>query len=106
MLSKDIIIKTLALGADGIMICEVEESHEEEIAKKLVEEVKVELLRIGVEPERVYLRPMVLPIFKVLPNFISDYTETIKRLGRIPEEKREMLIEQGALLVAPRAPTH
>jgi len=106
MLSKDIIIKTLALGADGIMICEVEESHEEEIAKKLVEEVKVELLKIGVEPERVHLRPMVLPIFKVLPNFISDYTETIKRLGRIPEEKREMLIEQGALLVAPRAPTH
>jgi heterodisulfide reductase subunit A len=105
MLSKDIIIKALALGADGIMICEVEESHEEELAKKLVEEVKVELERIGVEPERIYLRPMLLPIFKVLPKFISDYTETIKRLGRLPEEKREMLIKQGTLVAAPWALT-
>jgi heterodisulfide reductase subunit A len=102
MLNRDIIIKTLALGADGVMICEVEESHEEALAEKLVEEVKGELGRIGVEPERVYLRPMVLPIFKVLPKFISDYTETIERLGRLPEEKREMLIERGPSVVAPR----
>ncbi len=105
ILNKDIVIKTLALGADGIMICEVEESQEEERAEKLLEEVRNELEGIGVEPERVYLRPMVLPIFKVLPKFISDYTEKIKRLGRLPEEKREMLIKRGPPVAAPRAST-
>jgi hypothetical protein len=35
---------------------------------------------------------MVLPIFKVLPQFITEFTDTIRKLGKIPEEKREKLL--------------
>ncbi|MDH5199348.1 MAG: hydrogenase iron-sulfur subunit [Candidatus Bathyarchaeota archaeon] len=92
ILDKDTILKSLGYGADGIMICEVEESHEEELAEKLVDDVRGELEKMGVEPERVFLKPMVLPIFKVLPQFITEFTDTIKKLGKIPEEKREKLL--------------
>jgi coenzyme F420-reducing hydrogenase delta subunit len=74
------------------MIWEVEESHEAELAEKLVEELKEELAGMGVEPERVAFRPMVLPIFKVLPKFITDFVEQVKKLGKIPEDAREKLL--------------
>ncbi len=92
ILDRDTILKSLGYGADGIMICEVEGSHEEKLAEKLVDEVRGELERLGLEPERVYLKPMVLPIFKVLPQFIDDFTNTIGKLGKIPEDKREKIL--------------
>jgi len=93
LLNREILLRALGHGADGVMICEVEESPEAELAEKLVEEVREELQEFGIEPERIHFRPMVLPIFKVLPKFIADYTAEIKRLGRIPEEKRKRLLE-------------
>jgi hypothetical protein len=45
---------------------------------------------------------MVLPIFKVLPQFITDYTATVKKLGRIPEEKRKGLLEWEVALAEPQ----
>jgi hypothetical protein len=70
-----------------------------------VEKARGELEGMGVEPERVHLRPMVLPIFKVLPQFITDYTATIRKLGRIPEEKRKELLEWEAASAEPQATT-
>ncbi len=87
LLSKEIVLKTFDMGADAVMICEVEESHEAELAEKLVEEVKETLKERGLESERIRFQPMVLPIFKMLPKFITDYTEVIKKLGKIPPEK-------------------
>ena len=94
LLTKEVLLKTLGHGADGVMVWESEETPEAAISEKLVEEVKSELKEIGVEEERVNFRPMVLPIFKVLPKFIFDYESEIKKLGKIPEEKRKMLIER------------
>ena len=45
-----------------------------------------------IEPERVTFRPMVLPIFKVLPKFITDFVEQMKKLGKISGEAREKLL--------------
>jgi len=103
ILDKETVIRSLGLGADGIMICEIEDSHEEGLAEKLVEKARGELEGMGVEPERVHLRPMVLPIFKVLPQFITDYTATVRKLGRIPEEKRKELLEWEAASAEPQA---
>ena len=93
LLSKKIVLETLGLGADGVMICEVEESREAELAATLVEGVKEELKAKSIEPERIRFQPMVLPIFKMFPKFITDYTEQIKKLGKIPKEKREALLK-------------
>jgi len=91
ILDKSTILRTLGLGADGVMVFEVEESHEAELAAKLVEDVKKSLAELGIEPERVTFQPMVLPIFKVLPKFITDFVEKVKALGKIPEEKKKSL---------------
>jgi heterodisulfide reductase subunit A len=92
LLNKKIVLETLGLGADGVMICEVEESHEAKLAETIVESVKEELKVKGIEPERIRFQPMVLPIFKMLPKFITDYTEQIKKLGKIQQEKRGALL--------------
>jgi coenzyme F420-reducing hydrogenase delta subunit len=91
LLSRETVLKAMGLGADGVLICEVEGSHEAELASKLVGEVGEALSGLGIEAERVRLQPMVLPIFKMLPKFVSDFTERVKRLGKVPAEKRRLL---------------
>jgi heterodisulfide reductase subunit A len=92
LLSKETILKAMGLGADGVLICEVDESHEAELAARLVTEVAETLKGIGVEPGRVRLQPMVLPIFKMLPKFVSDFTEQVKKMGKLSLEKRRLLL--------------
>ena len=94
LLTREILLRTFGHGADGVMIWEAEETPEANIAEKLVEGVRAELREMAVEEERLHFRPMVLPIFKVLPRFISDYAAEIRRLGKLPEEKRSMLLER------------
>jgi len=93
LLNRDVVLKALGNGADGVMIMDIEESHAAELSEKLAERLRVELSGLGVEPGRVMFRPMVLPIFKVLPKFIEDYVQEIEKLGKIPEEKRMKLLE-------------
>jgi coenzyme F420-reducing hydrogenase delta subunit len=62
-----------------------------ELSEKLVDQVKKTLSEKGLEPERVSFTPMVLPIFKVLPKFITDFVETVEKLGKITEDKRSGL---------------
>jgi heterodisulfide reductase subunit A len=92
LLSKETVLKAMGLGADGVLICEVEESHEEKLAEKLVEETQAKLKELGVEPGRIRLQPMVLPIFKMLPKFATDFTEKVKKMGKISPEKRRLLV--------------
>ncbi len=91
LLSKKVLLESLAMGADGLMVFEVEESREAKLSEKLVEEVREELKAAGVEPERVAFQPMVLPVFKMLPKFIGDQMERVTKLGKIPSEKRTAL---------------
>ena len=93
ILDLETVLKTLGKGADGVMIFDVEESHEAELAESLVKRAKEALKEKGVEPERVVFQPMVLPIFKVLPKFITDYTTKVQSMGKIPAEKRKQLLE-------------
>ena len=91
LLDESIILQAFTDGADGVMIMETEETHEAELSETLVEEVKKTLSEKGIEPMRVSFTPMVLPIFKVLPKFITDFVEQVKKLGKIPVEKRSGL---------------
>ena len=93
LLSKETILKAMGLGADGVLICEVERSHEADLAVKLVAEVSEVLQGFGIEPDRIRLQPMVLPIFKMLPRFVSDFTEQVKKMGKLTAEKRKLLLK-------------
>ena len=91
LLSDNLVLSCFAMGADGIMICEVEETPEAELATKLVERVREKLSQTGIEPDRIRFQPMVLPIFKMLPKFITDFNANVSKWGKIPEEKRNLL---------------
>ena len=93
LLDRDVVLKALGNGADGIMIMDIEESHAAELSEKLVEKLRKELTELDVEPKRVMFKPMVLPIFKVLPKFIEEYVNKIENLGKVPEEKRRKLLD-------------
>ena len=60
---------------------------------KLVAEVSEVLQGFGIEPDRIRLQPMVLPIFKMLPRFVSDFTEQVKKMGKLTAEKRKLLLK-------------
>lgn len=92
ILDNTTILKTLGYGADGVLVSEVEESHEAELAEKLVEEIQKELEAMDIDPRRIKFQPMVLPIFKILPKFIDDFNKVVEGLGKIPEEKRKELL--------------
>jgi len=91
LLDERLLLKTLLYGADGILLCEDEGSRELKIAERLVASMRSTLSELGIEAERVHLQPMVLPIFRVLPEYISRFQQRVSRLGKIGEEEREKL---------------
>jgi len=91
LLDEKLILKALLYGADGIFICEGEAGKELKIVEELVASTKALMSKNGIEAERICFRPMVLPIFRVLPQYISDFQRTVNKLGKIPKEKRERL---------------
>ncbi|KYH39334.1 MAG: polyferredoxin, heterodixulfide reductase subunit A [Candidatus Bathyarchaeota archaeon B23] len=97
LLEGRLLLGALALGADGVMICEAEGTARAELTERLVEEMREELRALGVEEERLHFKPMYLPIYKMLPRFIDEYVERIRRLGRVPREARERLRERVEL---------
>ena len=93
LLDRRLLIGALALGADGVMICEAEGTPRAELTATLVEEVRKELEELGVEGERLHFKPMYLPIYKMLPSFIDEYVKRVRSLGKIPDEVRARLLE-------------
>jgi F420-non-reducing hydrogenase iron-sulfur subunit len=91
LLSRKVLLESLAMGADGLMVFEIEESREAKLSEKLVEDVREVLKAAGVEPERVAFQPMVLPVFKMLPKFIGDHVDRVTKLGKINAAKRATL---------------
>jgi heterodisulfide reductase subunit A len=92
LLDQKLILKALLYGADGIFICESEAGKELKIVEELVASTKALMSKKGIEAERIRFQSMVLPIFRVLPQYISDFQQTVNKLGKIPKEKRERLI--------------
>jgi heterodisulfide reductase subunit A len=88
LLDRSILMTCFAHGADGVMIWESDMGKEIEMAKALVESVKSELEKAGIEKERVQLQPMLLPIFRMLPEFVSKFVKQIKKLGKLSEQQR------------------
>ena len=97
LLDRRLLIGALALGADGVMICEAEGTARAELTASLVEEVRKELEELGVEGERLHFKPMYLPIYKMLPSFIDEYVKRVRSLGKIPDEVRARLLERAGI---------
>jgi len=91
LLEEKLILKAFLYGADGVFIAESEAGKELKLAEELVNSAKAAAASVEIEGERVYLQPMVLPIFRMLPEFVSKFQQTVNKLGKIQSEKREKL---------------
>lgn len=101
ILDRRLLLGVLGLGADGVMICEAKGTPREKLSGRLVEEVRGELRALGVEEERLHFKPMYLPIYKMLPRFIDEYVERVRRLGRISEDTRIKLLGRAGVESSP-----
>ena len=91
LLDKKLILKTLLYGADGVFICEDEGGRELKAAEELVASTRRAISKVGIEAERIHLQPLLLPVFRVLPEYISKFQRVVNRLGKIRKEKRRRL---------------
>jgi heterodisulfide reductase subunit A len=97
ILDGRLLLGTLGLGADGVMVCEAEGTARAELTGRLMEAVRGEMKEMGLEEERLHFKPMYLPVYKMLPSFIDEYVERVRRMGRIPEEARARLLERAGI---------
>ena len=91
LLDKKILLKALAYGADGVFLAESEAGNEIRLVEELVSSAKASLKEAGINPERIHLQPMLLPIFRMLPEFVSKFQQSVNRLGKVPQEERAKL---------------
>ncbi|MEM3561672.1 MAG: FAD-dependent oxidoreductase [Candidatus Jordarchaeaceae archaeon] len=83
LIDTDTLIKTLEMGADGIMLCENGDTREGELTEENVKKTQVELEKRGIEKERVFYQPLAIPAYKSLPYLVETYLSRIKKIGKI-----------------------
>lgn len=91
LLNEELVLKAFFYGADGVFLAESEAGKELQIAEALLNVVRKDVAAIEIEGDRVHLQPMVLPTFRMLPEFVSRFQLTVSKLGKIPDAKREKL---------------
>ncbi|MEM0083345.1 MAG: FAD-dependent oxidoreductase [Candidatus Nezhaarchaeales archaeon] len=88
MLKNKTILASLAYGADGVLILEGSEEVYEKFTKNRVAEMMKELERLGVEPGRVEHSHIPLMVYKKARELFISFTEKVKKLGPIPQDRR------------------
>ncbi|MFQ5711979.1 MAG: FAD-dependent oxidoreductase [Candidatus Geothermarchaeales archaeon] len=88
LLGGDMILRCLREGADAVILLDEEGSREAEAALKVVDVVRSSLGELGVEEERVHFQPVLLPMYKALPDIIDRYVRKIKGLGKLDKVGR------------------
>lgn len=98
-ITPNMLAKMFGMGADGILLGECEEvvspysgalrSLEENVSK-----AKEVLTTAGIEPERIRTAAFVTVMYRKFIDQVEGMAELIRRLGEIPEEKKEKLLEE------------
>jgi coenzyme F420-reducing hydrogenase delta subunit len=72
------VLHALKCGADGVVLFETDESHEAKVTEQRVEEARKVLTANGVEPERVAVQPVLLPVFRVMGELITGHVKRVR----------------------------
>ncbi|MGQ9722739.1 MAG: FAD-dependent oxidoreductase [Candidatus Jordarchaeum sp.] len=83
LLDTDTLIKTLEMGADGIMLCENGDTREGEITEENAKKAQVKLEEREIEKDRIFYQPLAIPAYKSLPYLVETYLSRIKRIGKM-----------------------
>jgi heterodisulfide reductase subunit A len=82
-----LVIHALKCGADGVVLFETDGSHEAKVSEQRVEEARKILAANGVEPERVAVQPVLLPVFRVMGELITGHVKRVRGMGRLPPDR-------------------
>jgi heterodisulfide reductase subunit A len=86
IIDSNLVIHSLASGADGVVLFETEGSHEAKVSERKVVEMRKILAERGIEPERIAIQPVLLPVFRVMGQLIEGYVKRIRSLGKLPPD--------------------
>ena len=87
MVDTRLVLHALKSGADGVILFETDGSLEAKVSEQHVEEVRKLLVANGVEPERVAVQPVLLPVFRVMGELISGHVKRVRGMGKVSPDK-------------------
>jgi heterodisulfide reductase subunit A len=82
------LLYAFAFGADGVLVIEGSQDIDEKFTKKRMIDIGQKLAKYGIENMRVRYSYVPLPVYKKAAELFTMFTERIRRLGPLPEEKR------------------
>ncbi|MGC9346136.1 MAG: 4Fe-4S binding protein, partial [Candidatus Bathyarchaeales archaeon] len=88
ILGKKHLLYAFAFGADGVLVIEGSEEIDEKFTKKRMIEMGRELAQYGIEAMRARYSYVPLPVYKKAADLFTRFTDRIKKLGPLAEEKR------------------
>ena len=91
IVDSKLVLHSFANGADGVVLFETDGSHEAKVSEQRIEEMRKVLVEHGIEPERVIVQPVLLPVFRVMGELIAGNVKRIRGLGKIPIQKVQEL---------------
>lgn len=83
VLDIDTLVKTLKMGADGIMLCENGDTKEGELTEQNVKKAQAKIAEMGMEKDRIFYQPLAIPAYKSLPYLVETYLSRIKKIGKV-----------------------
>jgi heterodisulfide reductase subunit A len=88
------ILYAFAYGADGVLIIEGSQETDEKFMKKRTADIGREIAKYGIETMRIRYSYIPLPVYKKAAELFSIFTDRIKKLGPIAEDKRNKIRQQ------------
>ncbi|MCJ7609652.1 FAD-dependent oxidoreductase [Candidatus Bathyarchaeota archaeon] len=91
MVDTQLVLHALKCGADGVVLFETDGSHEAKVTEQRVEEARKVLTANGVEPERVAVQPVLLPVFRVMGELITGHVKRVRGMGKLSPDKLQKI---------------
>lgn len=91
ILGSKYILAAFSYGADGILVIEGSEEIYEKFTKKRIGDIGKDLTKFGIESMRLRHSYIPLPTYRKAKEIFVMFTERIKKLGPLSDEKREKL---------------
>lgn len=94
LIETDDILACLGYGADAILLYDRQDSPAAEATTKKLTEIWDRLEKQGIDRQRVACQNILLPLYRMLPEYLKSYVTKIKRIGVLDENSRRRILQQ------------
>jgi heterodisulfide reductase subunit A len=94
LIENSIILACLRYGADAILLCDRQGSPASEANEKRLEKIWTKLEDQDIDRQRVAYQSILLPSFRMLPEYLKSYVKKIKRIGVLDKDSRRRIMQQ------------